>query len=102
MLVNDAILYQKLSRISLLFVQKCWIRDTGELFTFLFCKVWRIRFSTNTPSESTIAPKSNLIRLGSAHEWSGVRIGPQEHWRDFTVHWLYVHASKPCNFTSQF
>ena len=42
----------------------------------LFCMVWRIRFNTSTPSESTVAPKSNLIRLGSAHEWSGVWIGP--------------------------
>ena len=42
----------------------------------LFCMVWRIRFNTSTPSESTVAPKSNLIRLGSAHEWSGVCIGP--------------------------
>ena len=42
----------------------------------LFCMVWRIRFNTSTPSESTVAPKSNLIRLGSAQEWSGVWIGP--------------------------
>ena len=76
MLVNGAILYQILSQISLLFVQKCWIRDTGELLTFLFCKVSRFRFNASTLSESTVAPKSNLIRLGSAHEWSGVWIGP--------------------------
>ena len=31
----------------------------------------------STPSESTVAPKSNVIRLGSAHEWSGVWIGPK-------------------------
>ena len=43
----------------------------------LFCMVWQIRFNTSTPSESTVAPKSNLIRLGSAHEWSGVWIGPK-------------------------
>ena len=29
----------------------------------LFCMVWRIRFNTSTPSASTVAPKSNLIRL---------------------------------------
>ena len=42
----------------------------------LFCMVWRIRFNTSMPSESTVAPKSNLIRLGLAREWSGVWIGP--------------------------
>ena len=46
------------------------------MFTFLFCKVWRISFNTSTSSESTVAPKSNLIKLDSAHEWSGVWIGP--------------------------
>ena len=73
---NGAILYQKQGRISHPFVQKSWIGDTGELFTFLFCKVWRIRFNKSTPCESTVPPKSNLIRLGSAHGWSGVWIGP--------------------------
>ena len=27
---------------------------------------------------ANVAPKSNLIQLGSAHEWSGVWTGPQE------------------------
>ena len=29
-----------------------------------------------TPSESAVAPKLNLIQLGSAHEWSGVHKNP--------------------------
>ena len=36
----------------------------------------RIKFDTNTPFESAVAPRSNLTELGSAHEWSGVWNGP--------------------------
>ena len=40
-----------------------------------------IRFDTQyavgISYRANVAPKSNLIQLGSAHEWSGVWTGPQ-------------------------
>ena len=34
-------------------------------------------FDASTPSESAVAPKSNSVEFGSAHEWSGVWIRSQ-------------------------
>ena len=42
----------------------------------------------STPSESVVALMSNLIQLGSAHEWSGVWTGPKLFFNKYTVFFL--------------
>ena len=34
-----------------------------------------MKVNASTPSEAGVAPKSNFIEFGSAHEWSGIWTG---------------------------
>ena len=34
-----------------------------------------MKVDASTPSEAAVAPKSNFIEFGSAHEWSGIWTG---------------------------
>ena len=59
-----------------LFGQSYWIQNA--YFLIENCSPWpsRIKSDASTPSELAVAPKSNRIEFGSAHEWSGVWKGP--------------------------
>ena len=58
-----------------------------------------IRFDTQyavwISCRAIVAPKSNLIQLGSAHEWSGVWTGPKLVLR-LTVHTQKQPATTKC------
>ena len=67
------ILYKKLSRISIYLYRNVEFATRENCLPFCFGRFGELgQFNTSTPSESTVAPKLNLTRLGSAHEWSGV------------------------------
>ena len=46
----------------------------------VYCDLPELSLDASTPSESAVVPKSNRIKFGSAHEWSGVWKGPCSSW----------------------
>ena len=47
------------------------------------------RYADWISRHAIVAPKSDLIQLGSAHEWSSIWTGPKQHMFNLTCYWFF-------------